>query len=252
MLHNRIMTFIFKNSKALAALLILCGLLYIPAFIYGYFWLWIVPFTAIMVLFLRAMIDNAIARVSQKGDAAVQAKAMIPEFLMINVFMTALLSLPFILVLWLSHSGAIQVLHQSEFDKSLWRFCLWIMREPNAFEQTKYAQIQITLSNMFFMIFATFALFLTSFKKIKQVFLILFHRESYKFLRSIPSSGSSVHFLGLACLAMFVFVFLMPINPIPSMFYTIGVCLFMNFMICALTECFQTMLIVSKMQGDNL
>ncbi len=196
---------IMTNSPIIGALTIAFGLLYIPAFIYSYFWLWVFPFTGMVVLFTRAMIDAAIERVSQKSDEAVQAKAMILEFLMMNAKMTVLLSLPFITALFFVDQGQIKPLHISEQDRAIWEWCLGVLKSRSKIGVVEIPLMQIVLSNFFFMIVCTVFLFALANKKIKQVFVILFHRESYKFLQVEPSTvGDLGRFLGLLFVGIYV------------------------------------------------
>ena len=190
---------------------IIFGLLYIPAFIYGYFWLWVFPFTAIIALFVRAMIDSVIEKVKSVGDEAAQAKAMIPEFIKMNVVMTVLLSIPFVSTLWLNEWGYTERLQYSAMDRSFFEYFLSLFAKdymlPNMYASIEnYVPVQIMVSNLFFMVVASLVLLFSCYKKIKQLFLVLFHKGSYKFLRQASSgyNGSAFrHFVNIG-LVMFI------------------------------------------------
>ncbi len=195
---------ILRDTRVVSVMTILFGFLYIPAFVYGTFWLWVFPFTAIVVLFTRVMIDDAIGRVSQTGDEAVQAKAMIPEFLIMNVKMTVLLSLPFITALLLVDQGQINPVRISEQDRTIWEWCFGVLKSRSKVGMLEIPLMQIVLSNFFFMIVCTVGLFAFAYRKIKQVFVILFHRESYKFLRDHSPVGRVIKLRGIAAFLAFL------------------------------------------------
>ncbi len=195
------------DARFVGLITVLLGVLYIPTFIYGYFWLWVLPFTGMAVLFTRAMIDAAIDRVSQKGDEAVQAKAMIPEFIMMNVKMTILLSLPFITALFLVHHEQISPLQASEQDRAIWEWCLAVLKSSSKVSQLESPFMQIVLSNFFFMIVCTVSLFALAYKKTKHVFVILFHRETYKFLQNHSPAGRIAQMRSV----LFVAAYLIPL-----------------------------------------
>ena len=199
------------------------------------------------------MIDSVIEKVESVGDEAAQAKAMISEFIKMNVVMTVLLSIPFVLVLWLSQAGYIQVINQSEIDQKLWQLCLWVLRSQDELKQTQYAPIQIMLSNMFFMIFATVFISLSTFKKIKQMFFVLFHRESYKFLQKKPSTTANlIDFMGLIFFAGYIIVIAIQINPIPSFYYGAVFCIYMSFLVFFQISNMISTSVVRKIRKNNI
>ncbi len=195
----------FLNSFIISVLTVIFGFLYIPAFMYGYFWLWVFAFTAISILFVRSMIDTSIERVSKKGDEAAQAKAMIPEFLMMNVKMTILMSFPFIATLFLLDHGYIDKMHMSEADRAIWVWCLWVLKSSSRIALVDLAVPQIVLSAFFFMMICTVSLFAFARQNIKRLFDVLFHKESYKFLQvKFSTAGDLNRFLSL----VFIFMYL--------------------------------------------
>jgi len=184
----------YLNEKVLGLCVVFFGLLYIPAFTHGYFWLWVFPFIANVTFFARTMINSSIEQISKVGDEAKQAKAMIPEFIKINVMMTVFLSIPFLLTLWLNQLGYIQRLQYSDMDRSFFEYFLGIFAKdymlPNMYLGIEnHASVQIMVSNLFFIVMASLALLFACFKNIKQLFLILFHKKSYKFLQKDSNWG---------------------------------------------------------------
>ncbi len=171
-----------------------------------------------VVLFARAMIDAAIERVSKTGDEAVQAKAMIPEFLMMNVKMTILLSLPFLSTLWLNEFGYIERLQYSAGDRFFFEYLLscfakdWMLVDMYKGIEG-HSPVHIMVSNLYFMLTSSLILLIACFKKLSEVFQILFHRPSYRFLRSAPKmySGSSMrHSVYIALLCLFLVTLAIP------------------------------------------
>lgn len=237
---------------------ILCGLLYIPAFMYGFFWLWVLPFTALVTLFLRAMIDSAIARVARAGDEAKQAKAIIPEVIIINIVMTLLLFLPFASALWLTHAGTIENIHQSEIDKAIWWFVLGILKSQGYFKGVQNAHIQIILSNLFIMIFETITVCYFNFGKLVEILKVIFHKNSYKFLQQKPYVGNPTNFIfQIWILVPYMFVYGSCIyyavyyNAYDLLNIT-GLCLFMCFLIPTHILGITSAYVIGKIQEENV
>ncbi len=197
------------SSGFLAVCVLLIGLLYIPAIMYGYFWLWVFPFVVLSALFLNSMVERAIERVQTKGDEATQAKAMIPEFLRINIIMMVMFSVPFMLSLFLIHYSIIEVISRSSIDDQLMNISLSILKRGGRLELLQDPFFHILISNLFFMIVGTVGLFVLSFKTVKRMFFILFHRETYRFLRKKNASLYIGRPLGF--LTVFLFVLIIPI-----------------------------------------
>ncbi|MGH1378718.1 MAG: hypothetical protein ACRBB3_07835 [Alphaproteobacteria bacterium] len=217
-----------RDVRVLAMLSIAYGFSYIPVFIHGYFWLWVFPFVAIVTLFVRAMISSAIDQVSKAGDEAVQAKAMIPKFIMMNVKMTVLLSLPFITALYLVEHGHIENLRVSDTDRAIWEWCLGVLKSSSKIGMLDLPFMQIVLSNLFFMIVCTVSLFTLAYKKIKQVFVILFHRESYKFLQDICPVARVSRLRWLLAAAAYIPLLLIPLNASLNAY---SFCFYMGFLV---------------------
>lgn len=198
-----------QDTRVVGVMAILFGLLYIPAFIHGYFWLWVFPFTGIIVLFVRAMIDAVIERVAKKGDAAVQAKAMIPEFLKMNLIMTGLLSVPFVLALTLHEYAGIERLHYSDYDRSFFEgFLTYFAKEWMLADMYKsisvYDHIYIFMSNLYFIVVGGILILCGTFVHLRNLFLVLLHKGTYKYLQTRPAWGD-ISYIRLAVLFFLVF-----------------------------------------------
>ncbi len=182
------------KSRIVGIFVVVFGFLYIPAFIYGYFWLWIFPFIAIVTFFVRAMIDSATEQVSKVDGEAKQAKELVPKFIKMNVVMTVLLSIPFISALSLNEFGYIERLRISESDQyilsySLFMFSIDWMVENLISGAKQSPNIQIMASSLFLMNALSLVLLIVCWRKIKAFLFILLHRESYKFLQQRPHPG---------------------------------------------------------------
>ena len=138
----------YLDSRLLSVAAVLFGFLYIPAFIYGYFWLWVFPFTAITTLFLRSLLDSAIESVSAIADEGKVSRAMSFRLFGINAIQIVACAFPFVLVLWLNGYGLISSQEASATDKSLYGFVLSFFPENRLPQNIDFSNgiVQVVLS----------------------------------------------------------------------------------------------------------
>ncbi|PCK00088.1 MAG: hypothetical protein COA45_04200 [Zetaproteobacteria bacterium] len=117
------------TPSIIGVLTVVFGLLYIPAFMYGYFWLWVFPFTGLATILLRCLLDNAVESVSVIEDIGRRSWAMSRRLFALTIIQVIACAFPFILALWLYALGFIAVQEASAIDKSLYDFVLSFLRD---------------------------------------------------------------------------------------------------------------------------
>ncbi len=96
-------------------LCIVVGLLYVPAFVYGYFWLWTLMFVFCTTVFLRISLDTAIKTSLQFKDIGKQSWGMSFRLFRLTATHGMVCALPFLFVIGL---GMNNMLPEQNFDVS--------------------------------------------------------------------------------------------------------------------------------------
>ncbi len=234
------------NEKLLGVAVVLFGLLYIPAFIYGYFWLWVFPFTAITTLFMREKMFVAHNQVADIDDLKKKSKVATFRFLKINIAIGVLGAAPFILALWLLHFGYIDNSGISSIDQYLFESVLYFTPSPSAshiVETTKYyvGYIQVLCGCAFYMFLSFVSLTGFSFRQTSNVMKAMCNKDHSEELKEYSHYESHLnaekyqdafHFIFL--IVLFV-IYIASINEFMKVEYTADV-LSVFCLICELTS----------------
>lgn len=106
---------IVNNKNAMMALAVLVGVLYVPAFVYGFFWSWTLAFVACTTILLRASLSHAINQSLRLDDIGKQSWDMSFRLFRLTMLHALICALPFVLILVL---GMKNLLPEQNFDVS--------------------------------------------------------------------------------------------------------------------------------------
>lgn len=170
------------DARVVGVMAILFGLLYIPAFIHGYFWLWVFPFTGIAALLFRSLLSDAIKKAELIEDSGKRSWKMSFELFGVMVTQVLVCSLPFICALWLSYILNLKPFPVSSGDQYLLDWALWFIPDPGEPEQIDFSQnyVVLRLSSYIFMFISFLAFAFVSFFKVRKARLFIFNAKKEK------------------------------------------------------------------------
>ena len=206
----------FYNPYVIGAVTILFGLLYIPAFIYGYFWLWVFPFTSVTTVFLRTQLDHAIEQVSDIDDEGKKSWSMSRRLFGLTVVQVLVCAFPFIFVLWLYALGFIIVQHASIIDQSLYSFVLSFIRDNYLPVSINFSDgtVQIVLSCSYFMFSSLLFFSLFCFRKAVVARKSIFNAKEEEADRKYNMPHNLMNALELLFSGFLFFVFLFSVEEV--------------------------------------
>lgn len=234
------MDFIKRNGKVflqrhiIGAACIGLGLLYIPAFVYGFFWLWVVPFTAFVTLLLKAEMVSTYHKVIDIIDPRKKSKAATFRFLKSDFVVSIIGALPFILMLWLLKGGYIKIDGVGAVDKSLFKSVLYFTPSPNALrivETTRYdvGYIQVLCGCAFYMFLSFVSFTAFAFREIGQVMKLICNKDHSGELEIYPhyqlhlNASKYQTFFELLFLVLLIITYIAGINEFMKVSYTTDV-----------------------------